>query len=215
MGQESIQKAGYRGVIVIGLMGGTFDPVHYGHLIMCEGIREEFNLEKVIFIPARIPPHKTDTKVTEAYDRLRMVKLAIADNPFFEASDIEMKRDGSSYTVDTLMAFKKLYGSQKRLYLIVGADSLVQIETWKNFDEIFKLASIIVASRPDTQENYLDNTIIKLVSQFGAKIFKFSGRAMNYASSYIRKRVEEGLSIKYMVTPAVEAYIRKNRLYIK
>ena len=100
---------------MIGLMGGTFDPVHYGHLIMCEGIREEFNLEKVIFIPARIPPHKTDTKVTEAYDRLRMVKLAIADNPFFEASDIEMKRDGSSYTVDTLMAFKSYMGAKKTI----------------------------------------------------------------------------------------------------
>lgn len=196
-------------------MGGTFNPIHYGHLIMCEGIREEFKLEKVIFIPARIPPHKTDNKIIEAYDRLKMVRLAITDNPFFEASDMEMKRDGSSYTIDTLMAFKKIYGEQKRLFLIVGADSLVQIETWKNFSDIFKLAEIIVASRPNTQESCLENTIIKLVSQFGAKIMKFSGKAMNYASTDIRRRVEEGLSIKYLVPPAVEAYIRKNRLYIK
>lgn len=198
---------------MIGLMGGTFNPIHYGHLIMCEGIREEFALEKVIFVPAKIPPHKANTKIAEAYDRLKMVKLAIADNPFFEASDSEMKRDGSSYTVDTLKDFKVLYGSQKSLGLIIGADSLVQIETWKNFEEIFKLASIIVASRPDTQENHLENTIIKLVSQFGAKIFKYSGKAMNYASTEIRKKVEEGLSIKYQVPPVVEAYIRKNGLY--
>ncbi len=194
-------------------MGGTFNPIHYGHLIMCEGIREEFSLEKVIFIPAKIPPHKANSKIAEAYDRIRMVRLAIADNPFFEASDSEMKRDGSSYTVDTLKFFKELYGSQKNLGLIVGADSLVQIETWRNFEEIFKLASIIVASRPDTQENHLDNTIIKLGSQFGAKIFKYSGKAMNYASTEIRKRVGEGLSIKYQVPPVVEAYIQKNGLY--
>lgn len=198
---------------MIGLMGGTFNPIHYGHLIMCEGIREEFSMEKVIFIPAKIPPHKANTKITEAYDRLKMVRLAIADNPFFEASDLEMKRDGASYTVDTLKSFKELYGSQKDLGLIVGADSLVQIETWKNFNEIFKLALIIVASRPDTHENSLDNTIIKLSCQFGAKIHKYSGKAMNYSSTDIRNRVAEGLSIKYHVPPAVEAYIQRNRLY--
>ncbi|HHW23800.1 MAG TPA: nicotinate-nucleotide adenylyltransferase [Clostridiaceae bacterium] len=200
---------------MIGLMGGTFNPVHYGHLIICEGIREEFKLEKVIFIPAKIPPHKTDKKIAEAYDRLKMVRLAIADNPFFEASDIEMKRDGSSYTVDTLMAFKRIYGSETRLGLIVGADSLVQIETWRNFNDIFRLADIIVAPRPDTQENHLDNTIIKLKSNYGAKIFKFSGKAMNFSSTDIRKRIEEGLSIRYLVPPPVEAYIKRNGLYIK
>jgi nicotinate-nucleotide adenylyltransferase len=196
-------------------MGGTFNPVHYGHLIMCEGIREEFKLEKVIFIPAKIPPHKTDKKIAEAFDRLKMVRLAIAGNPFFEVSDIEMKRDGSSYTIDTLMELKKLYGSETRLGLIVGADSLVQIETWKNFSDIFRLAEIIVASRPDTQENHLDNTIIKLKSNYGAKISRFSGKALDFSSTDIRKRVEEGLSIRYLVPPAVEAYIIRNGLYIK
>lgn len=198
---------------MVGLIGGTFNPVHYGHLIMCEGIREEFGLEKVIFIPAKIPPHKTGFKITDAFDRLKMVRLAIAGNPHFEASDLEMKRDGSSYTVDTLMEFHRLYGGQKQLGLIVGADSLVQIETWKNFTEIFRLATIIVAPRPDTTESHLDNAIIKFVSQFGAKILKYSGKAMDFSSTDIRERVGKGLSIKYLVPPAVEAYIQRNRLY--
>ena len=194
-------------------MGGTFNPIHYGHLIMCEGIREEFSLEKVIIIPARIPPHKTGKGIAEAYDRLKMVRLAVADNPFLEVSDMELRREGYSYTVDTLLELRKTYGTQKRLFLIMGADSLVQIETWKSYEEIFRLAEIIVASRPDTQEKHLENTIIKLVSQFGAKIHKFSGNAMDFSSTDIRERVSKGLSIKYLVPPALEAYIYRNRLY--
>lgn len=92
---------------MLGIMGGTFNPVHYGHLLMCEGIREEFGLEKIIFIPAKIPPHKDNGKIIEAHDRFRMVELAIGDNPFFCASEIEMKREGSSYTVDTLKILKE------------------------------------------------------------------------------------------------------------
>jgi len=203
------------GVKVIGIMGGTFNPIHYGHLIMCEGIREEFGLEKILIIPARIPPHKTDMAIAEAYDRLKMVRLAVADNPYFEASDMELRREGSSYTVDTLMELRKIYAEQKRLFLIMGADSLVQIETWKNYEDIFRLAEIIVAPRPDTQEKYLENTIIKLVSQFGARIMKYSGKALDFSSTDIRERVAKGLSIKYLVPPAVEAYIYRNGLYQK
>lgn len=198
---------------MLGIMGGTFNPIHYGHLLMCEGIREEFGLEKVIFIPAKIPPHKNNAKITEAHDRFCMVNLAIADNPFFAVSDIEMEREGSSYTVDTLKACNEYLKNEENLALIVGADSLIQFETWRDYGAIFKLAAIIVASRPDTDEDILDNYIIKFRSQFGANIMRFSGKAMDYSSTEIRRRVEMGLSIRYLVPPEVESYIFKNRLY--
>lgn len=197
---------------MLGIMGGTFNPIHYGHLLMCEGIREEFNLEKIIFIPAKIPPHKDNSKIIEADDRLRMVELAIGDNPFFEASEIEMKREGSSYTVDTLRNIKE-QENNKEISLIVGADSLVQFETWKDFHEIFKLAVIIVASRPDTKEDILNSYIDRFRREFGANIQKYSGKAMDYSSTEIRNRVGMGLSIKYRVPPEVERYIYENGLY--
>jgi nicotinate-nucleotide adenylyltransferase len=197
---------------VLGIMGGTFNPVHYGHLLMCEGIREEFGLEKIIFIPAKIPPHKDNGKIIEAHDRFRMVELAIGDNPFFCASEIEMKREGSSYTVDTLKILKEQI-KNKQIALIVGADSLVQFETWRDYPDIFKLAVIIVASRPDTKEDTLNSYINKFKDLFGANILKYSGKAMDYSSTEIRRRVAAGLSIKYQVPPEVENYIYKNRLY--
>mgnify|MGYP000521584022 CR=1 FL=1 len=197
---------------MLGIMGGTFNPIHYGHLLMCEGIREEFNLEKIIFIPAKIPPHKDNSKIIEADDRLRMVELAIGDNPFFEASEIEMKREGSSYTVDTLRIIKEQEKNRK-ISLIVGADSFVQFETWRDYREIFRLAVIIVAPRPDTREDILNSYIEKFRKEFGANILKYSGKAMDYSSTEIRKRVGMGLSIKYMVPPDVERYIYKNGLY--
>ena len=199
---------------MLGIMGGTFNPIHYGHLLMCEGIREEFNLKKIIFIPAKIPPHKDNTKIIEAQDRLCMVDLAIADNPFFVSSDIEMKREGSSYTVDTLKAYQEHLKNEDSLALIVGADSLIQFETWRDYGEIFKLAKIIVASRPDTKEDILDNFINRFKEKFDANILKFSGKAMDYSSTEIRRRVKKGLSIKYQVPPEVENYIFKNRLYV-
>lgn len=198
---------------MIGLMGGTFNPIHYGHLLMCEGIREEFELEKVVFMPAKVPPHKEHAKIIQAYDRLKMVKLAIKGNPYFETSDLEMKREGSSYTIDTVKIYNEKYG-RDNLGLIIGADSMVQFETWKEYREIFKRATILVASRPDTNENALKSSIIKFTSQFGARIFKYSGKAMDYSSTEIRRRVKEGLSIKYRVPPEVEGYIYNNQLYI-
>ncbi len=198
---------------MLGIMGGTFNPIHYGHLLMCEGIREEFYLEKIIFVPAKIPPHKDISGITEVNDRFHMVELAIADNPYFISSDIEMKRKGSSYTVDTLRALKKYIKSGDKPALIVGADSLVQLETWREYREIFKLAVIIVASRPDTEEDILENYITVFKSQYGAEILKYSGKAMDYSSTEIRRRVKNGLSIKYQLPPEVEKYVYKNGLY--
>lgn len=123
-----------------------------------------------------------------------------------------MKREGSSYTVDTLKILKEQI-KNKQIALIVGADSLVQFETWRDYPDIFKLAVIIVASRPDTKEDTLNSYINKFKDLFGANILKYSGKAMDYSSTEIRRRVAAGLSIKYQVPPEVENYIYKNRLY--
>ena len=198
---------------MIGLMGGTFSPIHYGHLLMCERIWEEFHLDKIVFMPAKQPPHKDNSQVVEAKNRFEMVRLAISDNPHFMASDLELNRKGVSYTVDTLEALKILYGSQQELGLIIGADSLVQLESWKNPAGILSLATLIVASRPDTLESRVTKTMVKLRECYGARILKSSHQAMNYSSTEIRERVRKGLTIKYYVPPAVEAYIYENGLY--
>ncbi|MCX7773616.1 MAG: nicotinate-nucleotide adenylyltransferase [Clostridia bacterium] len=198
---------------MIGLMGGTFSPIHYGHLLMCESIREEFDLKKVIFMPAKRPPHKDASQIAEASDRLAMVSLAIEDNPFFEVSDLEMKREGASYTVDTLRELKWVYGDEETLGLIVGADSLVQIHTWKSYEEILRLATLIVAKRPDTDEEWLDKSIHELETQNSARILKASASAMNFSSTEIRERFSKGYSIRYRVPEKVEAYMKERNLY--
>jgi nicotinate-nucleotide adenylyltransferase len=197
---------------LIALFGGTFNPIHYGHLLICEGIREEYNLEKVVFIPARIPPHKDKNEIIQASHRLEMAKLAIKDNPFFEVSDMELKREGSSYTIDTVRIYKNLYNID-RMGLILGADSLINFETWRNFTDIFPLVDIYVASRPDSDAQTLEKTIQRFENEFEAKINKYSLRTMDYSSTEIRDRISKGLSIKYLVPPAVEEYIYKAELY--
>lgn len=197
---------------MIALFGGTFNPIHYGHLLICEGIREEYNLEKVVFIPARIPPHKDKNEIIQASHRLEMAKLAIKDNPFFEVSDMELKREGSSYTIDTVRIYKNLYNID-RMGLILGADSLINFETWRNFTDIFPLVDIYVASRPDSDAQILEKTIQRFENEFEAKINKYSLRTMDYSSTEIRDRISKGLSIKYLVPPAVEEYIYKAELY--
>lgn len=198
---------------MIGLMGGTFSPIHYGHLLMCESIREEYGLEKIIFMLAKEPPHKDSSQIIEASDRLEMVKLALVDHPFFEVSDLELHRPGKSYTIDTLNILKDTLGCHQRLALIIGADSLIQIHTWKSYQDIFKIATVIVASRPDTDEAKLDKTIRHYQTGLDACILKASAKALDYASTEIRERVRKGLSIYHMVPPMVEAYIIEKGLY--
>jgi nicotinate-nucleotide adenylyltransferase len=198
---------------LLGVIGGTFNPIHYGHLLISEAIREEFALEKILFVPAQIPPHKDINRVAEAEHRLEMARLATKDNPFFEVSDIEMKREGASYTVDTLLGFKALFGPETQLSLIVGADAIVQLTTWRRFEEIIRLCRFIVARRPDIDDDVLDKTIDHLVGGYGAVIKKSKAVAMPYSSTEIRERVSKGLSIRYRVPPCVEDYIQEHRLY--
>lgn len=198
---------------MIGIMGGTFNPIHYGHLLMCEHIREEFGLEKILFVPSKIPPHKLSDEIAPTEHRLEMVRMAIEDNPYFELCDVEMKMEGPSYTVETLKVLKKEYGSEKRLYFIIGADSLVQLESWMRFREILGMVDIIVARRPDTDTGLLVKTIDRMNSEYSARIHLSEAVALDFSSTRIRNRVRNGFSIRYMVPGSVEKYIMEHGLY--
>jgi len=187
----------------IGLLGGTFDPIHVGHLIIAEWIRESWGLKKIIFVPAALPPHKKNVKMTDKKDRLEMVKLSIRDNPKFEISDIEINEENVSFTVDTLKEFSK---GDDEIYFIIGGDSLKEFPTWKDPDEIIRLSNIVVARRPNHEDN--GKKII-----YSDKVIFSDSPEISISSTQIRERVKEGKSIKYLVHPAVEEYILKKGFY--
>lgn len=197
---------------MLGIFGGSFNPIHTGHLLLAEYIREEFNLRKIIFIPAGNPPHKSANGMLPAKQRYEMVKLAIGKNPFFDVSDIEIKREGKSYTSDTLKDLKREYPDEE-LYFICGSDSIIQFPTWHEFVTIFELANIIVAGRANIAEDVLDNTISEFGEKYKARIFCSGAPHIEISSSEIRNRIRKGLSVRYMVPEAVAEYIEKNSLY--
>lgn len=194
----------------IGLFGGTFNPIHFGHLIIANEVLQNLKLDKIIFIPTGLPPHK-NTEVLQGIHRYEMVKLAIEDNPYFEVSDIEIKRLNYSYTYDTLTELQNKYYVNKFCF-IIGYDAFLEIDSWKNVREVFKMARFIVVNR-----NVESREILRLI---GEKCNKFDGEAIylrvpniEISSTEIRKRIKEGKSIKYMVPDKVIDYIQKNNLY--
>jgi len=182
-------------------LGGTFNPPHMGHLLLAQEAMDKFALEKIIFIPTAIPPHKRIRR-DSAELRYKMVKLACKENPKFEASKIELQRSGVSYSVDTLRTLKKKYGRETELYFIAGSDSLTELETWKNIEEVLKLAHFIVAERPGFSSQPPKRKI-RLIRTPGLDI----------SSSIIRKRIRHSQSIRYLVPETVRRFIEKNKLY--
>lgn len=199
----------------IGISGGTFDPIHHGHLIISEEIREEFHLDKIVFIPSGKPPHKDESEVSEAEHRFNMVCMATRSNPYFEVSRIEMDRAGYIYTVDTMECLKDEYGENTELFFITGTDIVWDLPKWKKPAELFKLCEFIVAYRPGyDKEKFLDE-VQRLKSEYGARISLANTPAIELSSTMIRERVRNGSSIKYMVPENVEEYIYSNKLYLK
>lgn len=187
----------------VGIFGGTFDPVHVGHLITAQAVREIRKLEKIIFIPAFISPHKTDIRILDPEHRLNMLKLALGETRYFEYSDLEIKKEDISYSVQTLRELKKTY---KNLELIIGSDNIFDFKTWKEPDEIIKLAKLIVLKRkssiePDYKDKYYKSAVF------------VETPTIEISSSDIRSRVARGLSVKYLVTDKVMNYIIENKLY--
>lgn len=194
-----------------GIFGGSFNPIHYGHLMICEYIKEEMGLDKVIFIPTGNPPHKEID--VSAEDRYQMVKLAIASNPDFEISDIETTRVKLSYTVDTIKELKKTYKEEK-LYFLIGLDSLFQLKTWKKLKDLSREIEFVVAQRP----GYLDEKNIKreiefLRESYGTKITLIKTPLYEISSTDLRQRIKEDKSLRYLIPEKVIDYIKESDFY--
>lgn len=212
----------------IGLLGGTFNPIHFGHLRAAEEVREILCLSKVYFIPASIPPHKDSTNIAPSEDRLRMLELAIKDNPFFEISDVELKRRGPSYTIDTLRYFSTEFPDFE-FYFIVGTDLFSEIDTWKDYKKLFKVSNFAVISRPGFPKDF--SKVFPLALREDFRYHKEEGNIIFYlhkslnilafvriegiqiSSTKIRCLLKENKSIKYLVPKEVEEYIITKKLY--
>jgi nicotinate-nucleotide adenylyltransferase len=194
----------------IGIMGGTFDPVHYGHLIIAEESRREFGLDKVFFVTAGDPPHKKDYAVSDAGHRRAMTVLAISSNPFFECSDVEMQRSGPSYSVDTIEQFRNMMVNGTEFYFITGADAILEILTWHEPHRLRSMCKFIAATRPGYRLKELRQ---RLPAEFMDQITFLETPGVHISSTDLRQRVRVGRSIKYMVPESVESYIYSHNLY--
>ena len=193
----------------IGVMGGTFDPIHLGHLMIAEAVWNEYRLDKILFIPSANPPHKSNV-LTSAKHRFNMALLATCSNPHFEVSSIEMERQGPSYTVDTIKELKQIYGDKAELYFIIGADSIKELPTWHNIDELLTLCHFVATRRPGYEPD------LKLVEEDykDADIRVLETPELEISSTDIRRRIKKGYSIQYITTEQVQQYIRKEGLYL-
>ena len=185
----------------VGILGGTFNPIHLGHLILAEEVRQKIGLSKVIFAPTNLPPHKDNGDIIPACHRLKMLKLAIKGNPYFSVYDIEIKRGGRSYTIDTIKEFNNIYSGEE-LYFIIGSDLIKYLNEWKDLKEITALVKFIVATRPGYS---LDN--------LPAYIKTIDIRAVDISAFEIRQCIKLNRSFRYLVPDPVRYYILKKGLY--
>ncbi|HEX2947260.1 MAG TPA: nicotinate-nucleotide adenylyltransferase [Clostridia bacterium] len=198
-----------------GIFGGTFNPIHNGHLIVAESVREQFDLDKVLFMPSGQPPHKRDSEVIDPERRFEMVKLAVESNPGFEASRVEIDRAGFTYTVNTLQQLHAEYGANTSIYFIIGADVVPELVTWKDFRQVFELCEFIAVLRPGFDKAAFDKETSRISGDFGAVIHTVDARLIDISSTEIRERCSGGESIRYLVPDGVREYIYKEGLYLK
>ncbi|HBT20334.1 MAG TPA: nicotinic acid mononucleotide adenylyltransferase [Peptococcaceae bacterium] len=196
----------------LGIMGGTFDPIHYGHLVTAEEARCQFDLDAVIFVPSGKPPHKKNYRVSDAKHRYLMTVLAVVTNPFFDVSRTEIDREGYSYTIDTVREFREKYPNTE-IFFITGADAILEILTWKKVEEVMDHCRFIAATRPGYNLNDLDKKFKTIMPEYSSRIQTIEVPALAISSTDIRRRVANNMSIKYLVPEAVEQYILKNNLY--
>lgn len=205
---ENQQKLANKKLQRVGIMGGTFDPIHYGHLVTAEAARSKFRLDQVIFVPSGRPPHKQSSP-GHAEQRLMMTLLATVNNPYFHVSRLEVDREGYSYTYDTLLAFREIYGSACRLFFITGADAILEILTWRYAERLMDQCTFIAATRP----GYTIADVGKLPDHFSSKIELMQVPALSISSTDIRRRIRKGEAIRYLLPESVETYIEKTGLY--
>lgn len=197
----------------LGIMGGTFNPIHNGHLVVAEEVRNLFQLDKVIFIPAGNPPHKQDKIMLPAEDRYLMTVLATMTNMYFEVSSMEIERGGLSYTVDTIKQLREKYGSKTKLYFITGADAILSIFTWKDVPQLLLSCEFIAATRPGYGLDDLRKKLEELDNDYLKHIHLVEVPGIAVSSTDVRRRIKEGKPIKYLLPENVESYIIKQKLY--
>ena len=197
----------------LAIMGGTFDPIHIGHLVTAEEVRHEFGIDEVLFVPTGHPPHKSHMNMTTSEHRYLMTVLATAENPNFKVSRLEIEREGITYTVDTIKELKKIYGDKVKIYFITGADAVQKILTWKSPEELLTLCDFVAVTRPGYQKHELIAYVEELKRKYEVNIHFLEVPALAISSSNIRERINEMKPIKYLVPAEVENYIKKYNLY--
>lgn len=197
----------------LGVMGGTFDPIHHGHLVAAEGARHEFSLDEVIFVPALVSPHKAGRRTAAPHHRMTMTLLATLSNPFFSVSDVDLRRPGPSYTVDTLRLLREERGKEAEFFFITGADAILEILRWKDPQLILSMATFVAAARPGYPKERLEEILSRLPREWRSRIVYLEIPALAISSSDLRDRVRRGRPIKYLVPESVEFYVQKEGLY--
>ena len=219
----------------IGLFGGTFNPVHMGHVQVIREVKEKFGLDKIFLIPSAFPPHKETEGIIDGLDRIEMIRLAFSDDPDFVVSDVELKRSGFSYTIDTVRHFKSIFPENTKLYFIVGLDAFLEVDTWKSYKDLFLLIPFIVMSRAATgqrdtalQWKHLGSYIKSKISDeyrhsasrscyihdVKQPVFLFEITPVEISSTEIRERIRKGRTIKSLVPEPVEDLIKAKGLYL-
>ncbi|MBM4295122.1 MAG: nicotinate-nucleotide adenylyltransferase [Deltaproteobacteria bacterium] len=212
----------------LGLFGGTFNPIHYGHLRSGEEVVEALSLDRLWFIPAAVPPHKSPPEITPFEVRLEMTRLAVEDNPRAEVSDVEGRRPGKSYSIETVRLLRRELGQTWELYFILGLDAILEISTWKDFRELFSLCHFVVLDRPGYDRRQLEEVLRGEVNPYfqplaegggfqhpsGYRVLVVSTSLMDISATLIRSLVRAGRSIRYLLPEAVRGYIIKNKLYL-
>jgi nicotinate-nucleotide adenylyltransferase len=199
----------------IGLCGGSFDPIHFGHLISARSIAEQLDLSQVVLVVSARPPHKGGLELTDATHRLAMARLAVAGDALFEVSDVELHRAGPSYTIDTVAEFRKRLGPDVELVWIIGADSLPELPTWHRIAELVKQVRIVTATRPGWNPPVKNSLTAVVGAECAGQLFAdcLTTPAIDISATQIRSRVKSGRSIRYLTPVEVASYIESNRLY--
>ena len=199
----------------IGIFGGTFNPIHLGHIRLGQLVLDEIKLDKILYIPDNTPPHKSDKDLACGEERLNMINISLKDFDNMESSDIELKREGKSYSFETLLELKKLYPNDE-LYLITGADMFLTLDKWREPETIFKTANIIGVPRVNSDFEKMEEYVENVIKPMGAKVFMLSQTVFDTASStYVRENIDDYQKIKDMITPEVYRYITEKGLYRK
>jgi nicotinate-nucleotide adenylyltransferase len=219
----------------IGLFGGTFNPIHLGHIQVIQEVKKGFGLDKIFIIPSALPPHKKPDGLVDAGDRIEMIRLSFSNHPDFAVSDVELNRSGPSYTIDTVRHFKSILPEDAELFLILGLDAFFEIDTWKSYKDLFLLIPFIVMSRGTegengrvfgrkTVEDYLKSKISEGYNRSASQssyihkekqpVYVFDVTPIDISSTKIRKLIKTGRPIKSLVPEIVEAFIKNKGLYL-